>query len=134
MQSATQTNETIGIADRRNDLPVFIHSEVDDLPLTIDEFRVYGHLVRRAGQSGPAWPSLQNIGEKCFRASFPNAKPETLRDKAKKAVSGLAGLGLLDKQERRHRCAASDTNLYHLSPREEWNWHCLLYTSDAADE
>ena len=46
--------------------PVFIHSRLDDFGLTAPEFRVYCHLARRAGRTGRAWSSVQNISGVCL--------------------------------------------------------------------
>lgn len=50
------------IKDGRTDLPIFIHSEVDDYGLTPIEFRVYARLARRCGQEG-AKESVVNMAE-----------------------------------------------------------------------
>jgi hypothetical protein len=72
-----------------------LHRIFDELPMTVWAFRVYAHLVRRGGEENRAIPGYQSIGEKCFRASMPDAKPETLRRKAIHAVNELVGFGLI---------------------------------------
>ncbi|HET6886620.1 MAG TPA: helix-turn-helix domain-containing protein [Candidatus Udaeobacter sp.] len=50
-------------ADQSED-PTFIHSRVDDLGLTVYEFRVYCHLKRRSNH-GVAWPGIASIARVC---------------------------------------------------------------------
>lgn len=52
------------VEDARGDLPVFIHSKLDDYGLSPVEFRVYGRLARRAG-SGEARESVRNMAAGC---------------------------------------------------------------------
>ena len=85
------------LQDDRDNLTLQIHSELDDFPLSAEAFRVYAHLVRRAGKSRKAWPSYQNIGETCFRASYPNAAKSTLKIKAIDAVRELVVHRLINK-------------------------------------
>ena len=55
-------------ADRSED-PTFIHSRVDDLGLTMSEFRIYCHLKRRSNrESRTAWPGINSMANVC-RAS-----------------------------------------------------------------
>lgn len=111
--------DTMTIEDGR-DLPIFIHSELDDLPLTLEAFRVYAHLARRAGRSNTAWPSYNSIAEACFRKSYPNASQETLRRKAIAAVKELTEAGLIEKVLNRHETGEHGTNTYRLTPRHKW--------------
>lgn len=85
------------LQDDRDNLPMQIHSELDDFPLSTEAFRVYAHLVRRAGKSRKAWPSYQHIDETCFRASYPNAASSTLKIKAIDAVRELVVHRLINK-------------------------------------
>ena len=50
-------------ADQSED-PTFIHSRVDDLGLTMAEFRVYCHLKRRSNH-GTAWPGIDSMARVC---------------------------------------------------------------------
>jgi hypothetical protein len=45
--------------------PLFIHSSIDDAGLSPGAFRVLGHLARRAGNKGAAFPSIRNIAKTC---------------------------------------------------------------------
>jgi hypothetical protein len=46
-------------------LPLFVHSSIDDAGLSPGAFRVLGHLVRRAGNKGVAFPGIRNIAKTC---------------------------------------------------------------------
>ncbi len=111
-------NDKLIIEDGR-DLPIFIHSELDDMGLKSRTFRVYAHLARRAGR-GPAWPSYNSMGEICFRPDMPTAKPDTLRRLAIEAVKELVDLGLISKEVRRDEHGEATTNVYRLTPSTEW--------------
>ncbi|MCA9836218.1 MAG: helix-turn-helix domain-containing protein [Trueperaceae bacterium] len=101
--------------------PVFIHSAIDDLGLSLGAFRVYGHLARRAGSSNSAWPSYSSIGEHCFRSSYPKAQEATLRRKALAAVAELKKFGLIEVQERKlGTTKANKSNIYALVPLNTW--------------
>lgn len=105
--------------DDRDDLPVFIHSELDDLDLSCEAFRVYCHLVRRVGRNEAAFPSYQSIGERCFAKDYPKSKA-TRRRHAINAVKELAECGLIHVQKRRNSKSESQSNLYRLMPRKSW--------------
>jgi len=108
------------VEDARDDLPIFVYSEFDDLPLTVNAVRVYVHLARRAGKNNEAWPSYKSIGEHCFKATLPDAKPDTLRRLAITAVAELQTLGLLSVQKRGDKDKGNTSNLYRLTPRRKW--------------
>jgi DnaD/phage-associated family protein len=104
------------LVDRR-DLPVFIHSDVDDLPLSPNAFRLYCHLARRAG-NGVAWPSYQTMGDKCYITESDNAGSR--RTWAIKAMNELVELGLVKKELRQDDIKGNKSNIYCLTPRSEW--------------
>lgn len=108
------------VVDERDDLPIFIHSELDDLPLSVNAFRVYAHLVRRVGRNGKAWPSYKSIGEHCFRATIPDAQLSTLRRRAMEAVEELKRVGLISVEKRKDKDKGNTSNVYRLKPRAEW--------------
>ncbi|UQN10405.1 helix-turn-helix domain-containing protein [Deinococcus sp. QL22] len=114
--------DTFKVEDSRDDLPFQIHWELDDAPLSVWAFRVYAHLVRRAGKNGEIFPSYQSIGEACFRATNgPEASPLTLRNKAMLAMKELVTAGLVIKQNRSKKgMKEHDTNVYTLTPRRQW--------------
>lgn len=101
------------------DLPIFIHSELDDLGLTSQTFRVYAHLARRAGR-GEAFPSYNSIGEACFKPDLPKAKPDTWRRIAVAAVKDLVEKGLTVKETHRNDRGDAATNTFRLTSRLEW--------------
>ncbi|GGJ65163.1 helix-turn-helix domain-containing protein [Deinococcus aquiradiocola] len=68
---------------------IFVHSSVDDYPLTPYEFRVYGKIARRAGQ-GIGWPSVEQVAAECLMSE----------DTARQALQNLTTFGLLSRQER----------------------------------
>ena len=39
---------------------------VDDLPLSVFAYRLYGHIVRRAGEHGVCFESVRNMAEHCM--------------------------------------------------------------------
>jgi hypothetical protein len=45
--------------------PLFVHSSIDDAALSPGAFRVLGHLARRAGNKGLAFPSIRAIAKTC---------------------------------------------------------------------
>ena len=116
-----QSVEKILVKDERT--PWFsIHSAYDEMPLTLEAFRVLGHLSRRAAnEQGKAYPSYATIGEKCFRASYPKSTPATLRRKAIKAIKELEGFGLIRKEIRPKEDGNHATNVYVLTHSSDWN-------------
>lgn len=44
---------------------LFVGSHLDDAGLDVFQFRILGHLHRRAGSDGRAWPSVATIAEVC---------------------------------------------------------------------
>lgn len=55
-------NDRAEIKDSREDLPIFIHSALDDYGLSAIEFRVYARLARRCGR-GSAFESVPNMAK-----------------------------------------------------------------------
>lgn len=102
--------------------PAFVHSTVDETEMTANAFRVYGHLVRRAGSNGRCFPCYQSIGDTCFRKQY--AKPATRKTLAMRAVKELEELRLLSKTRRGSDGKASDlpskSNDYRITPTGEW--------------
>jgi hypothetical protein len=112
-------DKPVGQLKDGRDLPIFIHSELDDLGLKSRTFRVYAHLARRAGR-GEAFPSYNSIGEACFKPDLPKAKPDTWRRMAIAAVKELVDAGLIRKETHRNNRGDSSTNTYRLTPSREW--------------
>ena len=46
-------------------LPLFVRSSIDDAGLSPGAFRVLGHLSRRAGNKGVAFPGIRDIAKTC---------------------------------------------------------------------
>ena len=51
--------------DKRDQPFIWFDIELDDMDLSPYEFRVYIHVVRRAGRAGQCWESVQNIADHC---------------------------------------------------------------------
>lgn len=95
-------------------LPVFVHSEIDDMTdLPPNAMRVYMHLARRADKTGIAWPSYQSIGDHCFASVSENAA--TRKSHARKAIDQLVNAGLIRKEERTHEDGSQSSNCYDLA-------------------
>lgn len=92
--------------DKRDGMPVFIHSELDDFGLTPFEFRAYAHLARRVNdRSGTYWESLEEGARVC------RMNVKTYRT----ALAGLVDLGLVSREDR-----PGQTSVYRLNPQSEW--------------
>ena len=85
---------------------IFVHSAIDDYPLTTEEFRVYAHIARRAGL-GEAWPAIASVAKKC------RIKEET----ARQCLRNLTAYGLISVEERGQ---LGKTNLYRLTRQSVW--------------
>ena len=83
---------------------VFVHSVLDDYGLTPPQFRIYGHLSRRAG-SGVAFPAVASMARIC------KLHPQTVR----KALRFLVKNGFITREHR-----PGTTPYYRLTPH--WRW------------
>lgn len=83
---------------------LFVHSAIDDYPLSVEEFRVYSHIARRAG-AGEAWPKVESIAKKC------KIHPDT----ARRCLQNLIEYGLLSATERKGK-----TTLYRITRPSVW--------------
>jgi len=110
------------LRDRR-DIPIFIHSTIDDMGLTTDAFRVYCHLARRANQEGVAWPKQVEVGKVCFFGdAVRKGKPPSedyCRHRAMLAIDELIERGMLTKVPR-YSDGHRTSNEYQLTPQSEW--------------
>ncbi|MBE9038180.1 helix-turn-helix domain-containing protein [aff. Roholtiella sp. LEGE 12411] len=96
--------------DGRDDLPIFIHSELDDYGLNPYEFRVYAHIARRAGHLG-AFESIKNMAQFCRMSE----------GKVKQALRQLIHYGLVSRESR-----VGTSSVYKLSPKSQWQpLNCL---------
>jgi hypothetical protein len=99
-----------------------VHSAYDEMPLTIEAFRVLCHFARRANnQTGEAKTTYKSIGEKCFRASFPSTSSNGLRRRAMRAVTELEGFGLVRKAPWYSDCGDLRGNVFTLTHSSDWN-------------
>lgn len=98
-------DELVESQDDRDDVGIFIHSELDDYGLNPLEFRVYGRLARRAGKRGTARQSVPHMA-----AEFGVHKRSVQR-----ALRLLTLCGLTDAQIREGR-----PTIYRLNPRRKW--------------
>ncbi|WP_179076293.1 hypothetical protein [Nostoc sp. C057] len=110
---------TDSFSDNRRKRHIYMDSKLDDLPLTMEAYRVYCHLCRRAGCDNNAFPSYKSIGEFCFRGSFPNSPTDTLRRKAIAAVNELICWNLITKTSRENN-GLQTSNHYSLTDMEDW--------------
>lgn len=100
--------------------PIFVHSLIDDLDLTLEAFRIYAHLARRWGNgTHDSVGSYRKLGEHCFRASFPCASPATLKRKAIAAIQELEENGLIEKHKHQGYDGRDISNSYTLRTSEE---------------
>ena len=116
------------LQDRRQK-PVWIHSRLDELGLTLEAFRIYCHLARRAGNKDTAWPSYASMASSCFRGSYPNSPLSSLKRKAMDAVKELEAWGLIAVERSQHRVDGGTTsNIYCLTDESEWNLSAQITT------
>jgi hypothetical protein len=111
---------TLGKPERR---PIYVHQDIDDLPVTVEAFRVYMHLARRSGKDNVAWPSYTSIGEHCFRYTYPKVQSASLRRKAIRAVKELEKAGVILVHRRKtigHGKKGNNSNVYKILPLSEW--------------
>jgi hypothetical protein len=127
---AAQATDAQGfeVEDQRK-IPIFIHSELDDLGLTPEAFRVYCHLVRRAGSKGQAFPSMRSMGEKCFpllqrtKGGKPCGSKPSLPSQRRMVIQALANLEdcqLIRRVNRYKSDGGQTSNVYVLLDKDEW--------------
>jgi DNA-binding MarR family transcriptional regulator len=92
------------IADKR-DCGAFIPSYLDDYGLDPFEFRLYGHLARRAGSQGHCWEGIKAIALHCCMD----------QKTASAKLMALESYGLLQVERR-----TGQTNLISLTPSAAW--------------
>lgn len=124
-------NASVEVVEGRDDLPLSLYWELDEVPMTVWAFRLYAHFVRRAGRNGQVFPSYRSMGEACYRASMPKAASDTLRRKAIEAVKELLELGLITRDHRKNAAGNENTtNIYRLEPRRKWLEGALSFALD----
>lgn len=112
-------NPTDRVRENFQRLPgmAFIPAFLDDLGLSLQAFRVFCHLCRRARLKAGLWiayPSLETIGRICFMGTYPNAKAPRLRILAARAIEELERRGLLKSTRDR------SGNEYEIHPMSAW--------------
>jgi hypothetical protein len=134
METPEKDFENLAGGERR---PIYIHQDLDDLNLTVDAFRVYAHLARRAGKKNFAYPSYTSIGEHCFRSTYPKALIASLRRKAIRSVAELERAGIIAVQRRMGRgvsLKANTSNAYKILPIPMWNPKTVQVEKDSEFE
>ena len=113
-EMARRKKEDGTLKDGRN-LPIFIHSVVDDMTeLSPNAMRVYMHLARRADKSGLAFPSYQSIGDHCFKTVYNNANVR--RKHAMTAIVELIKVKLIQKEFRQNEHGQISNSYVLLDP------------------
>jgi hypothetical protein len=88
-----------------------VHSTLDDLPLTPNEFRLYAHAVRRGRIGGLYWESVPKAARHC------QVRPDTLR----RALKRLLSLGLMVPADKR----PGRTWTYAITAPSSWSFQPL---------
>lgn len=98
-----------------------IHRVYDEMPLTVEAFRLLCHLSRRSdNKDGLCRTSYRKIGEACFRASYPKSSPEALMKRAMRASAELKGYGLLRVKPNFADGLGQTSNTFILTHTSEW--------------
>jgi hypothetical protein len=100
----TRDAHRVKVQEGRDDMPIFIHSELDDYGLSLIEFRVYARLARRCGKAA-ASESVPNM-----------ARDFGVSDRTVQRALRLLVAARLIAEERR----PGKTTLYTLLPRPAW--------------
>jgi hypothetical protein len=90
---------------------LFVGSSVDDAGLDVYEFRVYAHLVRRAG--GPEGTATCGFTDICRTCRIS-------RDRAHEAIHSLHARGVIRIEKFRDAKKNQDRNGYAITDRREW--------------
>ena len=109
MESANETpspDEKPSAQEGKYRLPINVNSRLDDLQLDPYEFRVYGHVSRRAGKFGECFSRVEDMANVCKMS--PRKVRYTLR------ILCEAGLLLEEKSAKRK------TTSYRLIPMSDW--------------
>lgn len=108
-------NSSLEVMDGRDDMPVFIHSELDDYGLSPIEFRVYARLARRAGR-GQAREAVTRM-----------ARDFEVSDRTiQRALRVLVACDLISEETR-----PGNTTIYRLNGRRLWQDRKLLKATRA---
>lgn len=104
---------------------ILVSTKLEKIPLTTDAYRVYCHLKMRSNlNTGKCFPSYSTIGECCFRGSYPDSPPDTVRKRAIAAIKELVSFNLVLKKERKNT-----SNIYVLTKSTQWKKKPLTATT-----
>lgn len=98
-------SDSASVSDGRDDLPIFIHRELDDLGLDPFEFRVYARLARRADGKGGAYESIANMAKACGMGTT----------RVRQCLRQLEARKLITREDR-----TGETTVYQLTPKGAW--------------
>lgn len=101
---ANSSKAQIALLEDGRNLPIFIHSKLDDLGLDPYEFRIYARIARRAGK-GDAFESVKNMAQGCRMSE----------GKVKASLRTLLSRRLVQRISR-----PGYTTIYRLTPLNEW--------------
>jgi hypothetical protein len=93
------------VKDERDDLPIFIHRELDDYGLDPYEFRVYARLARRADGKDGAYESIANMAKACGMGTT----------RVRQCLRDLEVMQLIVRSDR-----AGETTVYRLTSKGTW--------------
>ena len=94
------------VDDSRKAPFLWLHYELDDMGLSPQEFRLYVHIVRRAGKGGACWEAVGNMADHCGMSE----------SSVKRALKVLIKKGMLDKQPR-----TGETSVFTIQDIEKWD-------------
>jgi DNA-binding MarR family transcriptional regulator len=98
-------NQQVKVLDHRDDLPIFLHSELDEYGLDPFEFRVYAHFCRRGSRTNIR-ASIGTIAKLCKMSER----------KAKYCIDALCAFGLI----RMVRARNGEPTVYELNSKSAW--------------
>lgn len=91
---------------------VSIPYKIDDLPLSVNAFRLYFHLCKYVQLNTGVFPSYEFIADDCFRKAYPNEKAAVLTEWAIAAVEELVSWNIVARE--------THLNAYILTDESEW--------------
>lgn len=97
---------------------VFIHASIDDMRLSVAEFRIYAHLAQRGTSTGEAWPRLNDVADVC------GLHVDTVRT----AIARLVARGLVQRE-----LVPGAPSRYRIRDPHEWEHGNEDGTAEEAD-
>jgi hypothetical protein len=98
-------SQQVKVLDHRDDLPIFLHSELDEYGLDPFEFRVYAHFCRRGSRTNIR-ASIGTIAKFCKMSER----------KAKYCIDALCAFGLIRMVKARN----GEPTVYELNSKAAW--------------